>query len=129
MNVSHMTSKVLAILALFLFSTSSLHADLIIEVKNAQVIVNNLGYVDVLIYSTNTDKLSIFGYEFQISTNTANSQLRFQALQGFAGNVIDDYVFPSDAEALGTLIRTVLREYLAETSCRLMQMESSQVLT
>ena len=102
MNVSHMTSKVLAILALFLISTSSLRADLIIEVKDAQVLVNSVGYVDVLIYSTDTDNLSIFGYEFQISTNTTNSQLRFQALQGFAGSDIDEYVFPTDAQALGT---------------------------
>lgn len=94
--ISAMTTKFLVFLAILLSSYNGIRADWVIEVKDANVVVNSVGYVDVLIYSTESDGLSIFGYDFRISGDFSKGELKFLGREQFTEENIADYVLTND---------------------------------
>lgn len=56
-------------------------ADIIVDVQDASISAGGIGFVDVLISSTNTNPLQFASYEFLISGSILNGALRFRSPQ------------------------------------------------
>ncbi len=95
-----MATKYILFLAMLLSTYDCIRADWVIEVKDANVVVDSVGYVDVLIYSTDSDGLSIFGYDFRISGDFSKGQLKFLGREQFTVDNISEYILTNDNSAL-----------------------------
>ena len=64
-----------------LSSVVPLSAAIIVQVQNAFIATNGIGYVDVMIRSTSTEDLFLAGCEFEISGDATDGDLLFRSTQ------------------------------------------------
>jgi len=80
--------------------TSLLRADLVVDVLDASIESKGTGSVEVRISSTSVDPISLFGYEFKITSMAgAVGDLRFTNPQILTEQAVADYVFFGDTDS------------------------------
>lgn len=73
--------KLLLVAIVLLSSAVPLSAAIIVEVQDAFIVADGVGYVDVMISSDGTEDLFLAGYEFQISGDATFGDLLFRPTQ------------------------------------------------
>lgn len=73
--------KRLLVALVLLTSTAPLSAAIIVEVQDAFIVADGIGYVDVMISSDGTEDLFLASYEFQIAGDATDGDLFFRPTQ------------------------------------------------